>query len=86
MNKGRLKDKWVLITGATAGIGKATARIMAQEGANLILTGRRSKRLEELKESLIEQAGIRLRSTILTSEIVNRVRDAWILLLTRLIS
>ncbi|TVR27378.1 MAG: SDR family NAD(P)-dependent oxidoreductase [Balneolaceae bacterium] len=60
MNKGRLKDRWVLITGATAGIGKATARIMAQEGANLILTGRRSKRLEELKESLIEQAGIQV--------------------------
>jgi len=37
-----------LITGATAGIGKATAEIFAQNGYNLIITGRRKDRLEEL--------------------------------------
>lgn len=41
-----------LITGATAGIGKATAELLAKQGWNLILTGRRLERLEALKSSL----------------------------------
>ncbi len=43
-------EKTVLITGATSGIGKATAEIFAQNGYRLILTGRRQKKLETLKE------------------------------------
>ncbi len=41
-----------LITGATAGFGKATAEILAQNGWNLILTGRRLDRLTSLKKEL----------------------------------
>lgn len=41
-----------IITGATAGFGEATARMFAQAGWNLILTGRRSDRLEALKSEL----------------------------------
>ena len=37
----RLTDKVVIITGATSGIGKATALLFAQEGAQLVITGRR---------------------------------------------
>ena len=44
--------KTALITGATSGIGKATARIFAEEGFNLIICGRREGRLNELKEEL----------------------------------
>ena len=44
--------KNVLITGATSGIGEATARAFAKEGENVILTGRRVERLEALKEEL----------------------------------
>ncbi|TXF88408.1 SDR family NAD(P)-dependent oxidoreductase [Neolewinella aurantiaca] len=45
--------KTVLITGATSGIGRATARCLAVEGFRLILIGRRNERLEELGEELL---------------------------------
>lgn len=44
--------KTILITGATAGIGKATAELLAKEGHRLILTGRREERLKELAATL----------------------------------
>ncbi|MCX6295437.1 MAG: SDR family NAD(P)-dependent oxidoreductase, partial [Bacteroidetes bacterium] len=40
------------ITGATAGIGKATAEVFAKNGYNLIITGRRKERLEEFSTYL----------------------------------
>jgi 3-hydroxy acid dehydrogenase/malonic semialdehyde reductase len=45
-------NKTILITGATAGFGAATAHIFAQNGWNLILTGRRQERLDDLKKEL----------------------------------
>lgn len=51
----RLKDKWVLITGATSGIGKACAFHFAEAGSNLILTGRREKRLSEIRDEIIQK-------------------------------
>lgn len=48
----RLKDKWILITGATSGIGKASAEVFAESGANLIITGRREERLKSLQDEL----------------------------------
>lgn len=49
----RLEGKTVLITGATSGIGKATAELFAEQGCNLILTGRRQERLEDFSKYLI---------------------------------
>lgn len=46
------KHKTVIITGASAGIGAATARCFAQAGANLVLAARDTQRLEELRRSL----------------------------------
>ena len=44
--------KTVFISGATAGIGKATAMVFAENGYNLIINGRRTERLEALKAEL----------------------------------
>jgi len=48
-----LTNKVVLVTGATAGIGAACAWQFAEEGANLILVGRRDERLQSLKQEII---------------------------------
>jgi 3-hydroxy acid dehydrogenase / malonic semialdehyde reductase len=45
-------NKIALITGATAGFGEATAKLFAQNGFNIIITGRRAERLEKLKATL----------------------------------
>ncbi len=50
--------KIILITGATSGIGKASAFKFAQNGYNLILTGRRKERLNNLSKELIEKFNI----------------------------
>jgi 3-hydroxy acid dehydrogenase / malonic semialdehyde reductase len=47
-----MDKKIVLITGATSGIGEATAEILAENGFRLIMTGRREDRLEEMKTRL----------------------------------
>lgn len=47
-----LKDKNVLITGASSGIGKSCAYKFAGSGANLILSARRKERLDELSQKL----------------------------------
>lgn len=47
-----MKNKTAFITGATSGIGMATARLFAENGLKLILCGRREERLKSLSEEL----------------------------------
>lgn len=48
--------KTAFITGATSGFGRACAEMFAEKGWNLVLSGRRAERLEELQELLTEVA------------------------------
>jgi NADP-dependent 3-hydroxy acid dehydrogenase YdfG len=43
-----IAGKVVVITGASSGIGEATARLLAQSGARVVLGGRRTEKLESL--------------------------------------
>ena len=55
---GKLTGKVAIVTGATSGIGKATALLFAEEGADLVITGRRAE-LGKAVETEIRQKGVR---------------------------
>jgi NADP-dependent 3-hydroxy acid dehydrogenase YdfG len=61
-------SKLAIITGASSGIGKATAEAFAKLGIDLILCGRRIERLEALKETLEKSVNVH----ILTFDVRNR--------------
>ncbi|MBK0369562.1 SDR family NAD(P)-dependent oxidoreductase [Flavobacterium agrisoli] len=54
--------KTVLITGATSGIGKATAELLARHNFNLILCGRRKERLQKLQQELLSFTDVHILS------------------------
>lgn len=52
-----IKDKVVIITGASSGIGEATAKLLASCGAQLVLGARREKKLQEITEAIKKESG-----------------------------
>ncbi|MEJ7625334.1 MAG: SDR family NAD(P)-dependent oxidoreductase [Ferruginibacter sp.] len=69
-------NKIILITGATAGIGKACAQKFAAAGYNLILTGRRKERLCELKKELEEKFSIKVHTLCFDVQLRKEVFDS----------
>jgi 3-hydroxy acid dehydrogenase/malonic semialdehyde reductase len=55
-------NKTIMVTGATAGFGKATALLFAKHGYNIIITGRRKDRLDELEKELLSYVKIKVLS------------------------
>jgi 3-hydroxy acid dehydrogenase/malonic semialdehyde reductase len=65
-----MKNKTALITGATSGIGRATARLFAKNGVRLIICGRRQDRLDTLALELQKHTEV----LILNFDVRNKVR------------
>lgn len=65
-----MTNKIALVTGATAGIGAATAIILAKNNFNLIITGRRKERLNEIEQKILSSTDAKVLS--LCFDITNR--------------
>jgi serine 3-dehydrogenase len=66
-----LEGRWILVTGASSGIGEACSRRFAESGANLVLWARRGERLEALAANLGDRYG----TEIETRQVDVRDRD-----------
>lgn len=62
-----IENKIVIITGASSGIGAETARVLAENGAKVVLSARREDRLKELAEEIGENA-VYLKSDVSNAE------------------
>lgn len=77
-----MQKRIVLITGATSGIGEATAHLLAANNFNLILCGRRADRLEEIKGTLspltnIHTLSFDVRNRPEVEQALNSLPDKW---------
>lgn len=70
-------SKYIIITGATSGFGEACARIFAQNNWNLIITGRREDRLNQLKEELSSKFNIDVISKVFDVRNLDEVNTAF---------
>ncbi|GGH28914.1 hypothetical protein GCM10008013_31190 [Paenibacillus segetis] len=52
-----IQDKVVIVTGASSGIGEATAKELASKGAKLVLAARREERLKKIQEEIQNNGG-----------------------------
>ncbi len=69
-----MKDKVAIITGATSGIGRATARIFAKAGMSVMLAARRENLLKELADSLLSD-GLKADYSVCDVTVESQVRS-----------
>lgn len=79
-----MKNKTVFITGATSGIGEACAHKFASQGYKLILNGRNTKKLEDIKHRLRTHYGIDILTLVFdvrdrqtAKSIINQLPEEW---------
>jgi short-subunit dehydrogenase len=65
----RLDDRIVVITGASSGIGRATALACARQGASVVLAARRLAALHEVAEACVEAGG---RATVVPTDVTDQ--------------
>lgn len=70
-----IKNKWALITGASEGIGKAIAIKLASEKINIIACARNKKKLEDLKNILIDKYDVSVKIFILDVRVNSDVEN-----------
>lgn len=70
-----LEGKTILVTGASSGIGKATAIECAKMGAKLVITGRNEARLNEVYNSLEGEGHIQVIADLSNDEEIQRLVD-----------
>ena len=68
MTKG-IKNKIVVVTGASSGLGEATARLLSAQGATVVLGARRADRLQSLAKDLESRGG---KALALTTDVTRR--------------
>lgn len=73
-----IKDKIVVITGASSGLGEATARLLSAQGASVVLAARREDRIKALAGELTRGGGkaFAMTTDVTRSEEVKRLVDA----------
>jgi 3-hydroxy acid dehydrogenase/malonic semialdehyde reductase len=71
-----IKNKIVLITGASSGFGEACARLFAENGAKLILAARRDEKLKSLSAELTDKFGVEIHTLKLDVRNSTEVKDA----------
>jgi NADP-dependent 3-hydroxy acid dehydrogenase YdfG len=64
-----IKDKIVVVTGASSGLGEATARLLSAQGATVVLGARRADRLQALAKDLEGRGG---KALALTTDVTRR--------------
>ncbi len=80
---GRLAGKVALVTGASSGIGEATALALAAEGAHVVAAARRKDRLDALVKRIEERGGQALPLVVDVADeaqvrqMIQRARDKW---------
>jgi NADP-dependent 3-hydroxy acid dehydrogenase YdfG len=70
-----VKSKVVIITGASSGIGEATAKLLAQKGAKLVLVARREDRLQAIVNEIKQVGGeaVYIKADVVSSEDLQKV-------------
>lgn len=78
MKEGRLAEKVAIVTGSTSGIGEATVKLFAKEGAKVVVAGRRAEKGQRVAAEIVAAGGeaIFVQTDVVKDEQVYALVDA----------